>query len=1160
MTPLVETPTSNPIFHFVTALWGKSFTRLYLKLTVPTQLSAGNLPAMPRERSVYKIYTDSETMARLAGSRELLAVEKYVQVRFELIDDKLDLKSVPAHTAMNWCHNHAIAAGLNDGAHVIFLSPDAIWSDGSFERLVHWAEAGKKAVIHIAFRVAMRPFLHETWRLHPQDNDCSITLPPRELARLTLKHLHPFLRQNYFDSQDFSPLPSHVYWRAGENEILARGFHLHPLMVKPSAAVERSDVTIDFDYAVRACRDDEIHIVTDSDEILAIDITDSKRFANVVHRRTWTNFGRLLAFAAQFTNEHCRRLIAAKYRLHSRPLTTDWQRVERSADRVVGALERTFPLLPMVLLGIRAAAFQRRCLSGLNHMVAQGRNVIAHGRNHGRNMIFRGRHRGRSQLARAVRFLHRIVQGRPASETAAGQIASFKEHSPPMVPVHATSAPQGPLTTKTHAAHTPPELFRTRWQRRILAWNESRRLVQATVSYGLQSAKSRSRRLGVRVVRAAARRAHLEHLLPQSSTQTVQTIDVHNSSSKSSGKPRHTPGTRLRRVSPVKFGATPQSSRPGSALSTGSSMRVLGLSFDYHDASATLAVNGKIVAAADEERFSRRKHDPGFPQRAIEFCLERSGITSDQLDAVVFYEQPLLKFERILTAAVRSGAAGSDYLDRTLEHWSQHRKFDARAKIGEYLEIDPQRIHYVDHHQSHAAAAFYCSPFDSAAIVTLDGTGEFETCTVSVGRGTKIEKLYNVELPHSLGLLYSAFTAFLGFEVNEGEYKVMGMAGFGRPTLTETIRPLIQLLPDGRFEIVQDCFEFFCPGQLPYNKKLLDLLGPARTPESGFELGDRTQPPANEIQRESRYYADIAASLQACVEEAISHVVLHAVRRTGEANVCLAGGVALNSSANGKLQRQLEGRLYVHPAAGDSGGSLGAALHYSHHTRNVPRVEALTRVDLGRQYDRNEVLEAVREAQLESYEIFEEEEVLLQEVARRLARGEVVGWLQGHFEWGPRALGHRSILADPTSLDMQRVVNEKIKFRERFRPFAPAVLAERAEEFFEFRVPDSLSAPEHFMLAIGRVRSDKIAKIPAVTHVDGTARIQLVRRETNPRFYRLLQLFDSLTGVPVLLNTSFNLRGEPMVASPADALKTFSWSDMDAVVLNDVLVNKEYVL
>jgi len=574
-------------------------------------------------------------------------------------------------------------------------------------------------------------------------------------------------------------------------------------------------------------------------------------------------------------------------------------------------------------------------------------------------------------------------------------------------------------------------------------------------------------------------------------------------------------------------------------------VKILGLSFDYHDAAAALLVDGRIVAAAQEERFSRQKNDPGFPARAAAFCLAQAGLTGADLDAVAHYENPFVKFERVLEGALETGKKKA--FNRTLDNWCRLGKLDVRGRIVTELGVPRDRIHFGEHHRSHAAAAFFCSPFADATVVTIDGVGERETMTVSAARGTTLSKRYTLELPHSLGLFYSAMTAFLGFKVNSGEYKVMGMAGFGQPRLVDQIRELVRLTPEGALALDPKYFDFVFPeARVPFTDALTRLLGAPRVPESPFDLDD----PA------CRHYADIAASAQAVTEEAIFHMVETAVEKTGLPDVVLAGGVALNSLANGKLQNRLAGRLYVYPAAGDGGSALGAALDL-HHASGGARSRSLVDPFLGKAYGRAAIDEALEVGGVDRFTRYEDRDELLRVVAEHLAAGSVVGWFQGRFEWGPRALGHRSILADPTGPEMQALINEKIKFREPFRPFAPAVLSERAAEYFDVPEPYGLESPEHFMLTVADVHPDKRPKIPAVTHVDGSARVQRVSRDTNPLFADLITAFEKEKGVPMLVNTSFNLRGEPIVASPMDALKTFFYSDMDYVVLGGVVVGKE---
>lgn len=583
-------------------------------------------------------------------------------------------------------------------------------------------------------------------------------------------------------------------------------------------------------------------------------------------------------------------------------------------------------------------------------------------------------------------------------------------------------------------------------------------------------------------------------------------------------------------------------------------VKILGLSFDYHDSSAALVVDGEIIAAAQEERFSRIKHDAAFPSRSIQFCLNYGNINGHELDAVVHYENPFLKFSRVLKTISNIPTT----FEKILSHWLNKGKFEVSARIIAELGIRKDKIHFLNHHQSHAAAAYYCSPFNRATVITLDGAGEFETITISKGENCKLEKIYSAQLPNSLGLLYSAFTAFLGFKVNEGEYKVMGMSAFGQPSFYHDIKSLVKFDVNGDFSISQKYFDFFGSEKVPYTANIEEVFGKPRRLESEFDMGDINAEPLNELQKESRHYADIAASLQKVTEELILSIVGFAVKKTGIENVCLSGGVALNSLANGKTQQLVKGNLYVHPAAGDSGSALGAAL-CQHHMQTSRRIKPLSNSYLGEEYSDEDIMSALAKEKISFYRHFKSSDALFDFIAEKINNGSVVGWMQGRFEWGPRALGARSILANPSLKDMQSIVNQKIKFREPFRPFAPSVLEEKAKDYFNISLPKFHQSPEYFMLSVVDVRKDKKNIIPAVTHVDGTARIQLVRKSVNKRYYNLIESFEKLSGIPMLLNTSFNLKGEPMVASPMDALKTFYWCDMDFLVINNFVISKEAI-
>jgi carbamoyltransferase len=486
-----------------------------------------------------------------------------------------------------------------------------------------------------------------------------------------------------------------------------------------------------------------------------------------------------------------------------------------------------------------------------------------------------------------------------------------------------------------------------------------------------------------------------------------------------------------------------------------------------------------------------------------------------------------------------------------------------KSLIQKRLKVPSARILFSEHHLSHAASAFFCSPFEEAAILTIDGVGEWTTAAIGVGRGTDIELVKEIRFPHSLGLLYSAFTAFLGFEVNEGEYKVMGMAPFGTPRYVDKVMKLIRLDNDGGFELDMDYFSFCDSTEKTFNQKFVDLFGSPRdakshffTPSTGYPsyFGSR---PGNydELGRLNQHYADVAASIQAVTEDVMVRMAQEAYRQSGLKNLCMAGGVALNSVGNSKILAKAPfEQIYIQPAAGDGGGALGAALYGYHCVLGRPRGLVLNHAYWGEQHCSSKIESFLSESNI-PYECFDNEEDLIGRVVDALQSGKVVGWSQGRFEWGPRALGNRSILADPRRPEMKDIVNTKIKFREPYRPFAPSVLAERADEYFNLNGASG-QYPMRFMLYVMGVKPDKQHLLPAVTHVDGTSRLQTVHREVSPRYYKLIEQFGEATGVPVLLNTSFNLKGEPIVNTPREAFRTFSMSDMDILVLENCLVRK----
>jgi carbamoyltransferase len=592
-------------------------------------------------------------------------------------------------------------------------------------------------------------------------------------------------------------------------------------------------------------------------------------------------------------------------------------------------------------------------------------------------------------------------------------------------------------------------------------------------------------------------------------------------------------------------------------------MNILGISCYYHDAAAALLQDGQLIAAAEEERFTRIKHDFNFPNQAIEFCLESGGIKGENVDYAVFYEKPFRKFDRILMTVLQTYPQSYKVFRESMITWMIDKLW-VGSKIAEKLGIPRDRVLYCDHHLSHAASAFLCSPYQEAAILTVDGVGEWVTGTWGVGRGNQIEMRKQMLFPHSLGLLYSAFTAFLGFEVNEGEYKVMGMAPYGQPRYVEKVWKLIRQESDGSFSLDMDYFCFPHSTSRTFNGRFTQLFGEPRPPKmlfftaaSGFPtyFGD---PPANfnELCKLNQHYADIASSIQQVTEEVLLGMARNLQRETGLKRLCMAGGVALNSVANQRLMRETGfEELFIQPAAGDGGGALGAALWADNMLLGNPRRFRMDHAYWGKAYSPSEVRDFLDKNAI-PYQNIMDDDRLLDMVVERLQQGKVIGWFQGRFEWGPRALGNRSILADPRNPAMKDIVNTKIKFREPYRPFAPSVLAECAERFFD--LPNAIEHyPARYMLYVVPVRPSKQSLLPAITHVDGTGRLQTVFRDVSPRYSGLIERFGQATGVPAVLNTSFNLKGEPIVNTPANAFNTFTKSEMDTLVLGNFLVEKE---
>jgi carbamoyltransferase len=595
-------------------------------------------------------------------------------------------------------------------------------------------------------------------------------------------------------------------------------------------------------------------------------------------------------------------------------------------------------------------------------------------------------------------------------------------------------------------------------------------------------------------------------------------------------------------------------------------MYILGISAFYHDSAACLLKDGEIIAAAQEERFTRKKHDAGFPHYAIQYCLKEAGIDASQIDNVVFYEKPFVKFERLLETYIAFAPKGFISFSKALPIWIKDKLFQKLALIKELKStLDEnvnwrERLLFSEHHLSHAASAYYPSPFESAAVLTLDGVGEWTTTSLAIGKGRDLKVVKEIQFPHSLGLLYSAFTYYTGFKVNSGEYKVMGLAPYGEPRYADLIREkLITVANDGSFQLDMSYFNY-ATGLTMTNKKFDALFGgPPRTSET--ELTQREM--------------DLAASVQKVTEDIVIKLAKGIAKETGEKNLCLAGGVALNCVANGVLLREkVFEKIWIQPAAGDAGGALGAALStwYLHHNKDrfIPKErDAMKGAYLGPEFSNIEI-ETELKACGAVYKKCSEKE-LIDEVAAALADEKAVGWMQGRMEFGPRALGGRSIIADPRSSIMQKQLNLKVKYRESFRPFAPSILRENVNEWFEH---DSESP---YMLLVADVQKDKRramtpdelslfgidklnvprSSVPAITHVDYSARIQTVHADTNPRYHAVISKFKDLTGCPLVVNTSFNVRGEPIICTPTDAFKCFMGTEMDFLTVGNYVLYKE---
>jgi len=595
-------------------------------------------------------------------------------------------------------------------------------------------------------------------------------------------------------------------------------------------------------------------------------------------------------------------------------------------------------------------------------------------------------------------------------------------------------------------------------------------------------------------------------------------------------------------------------------------MYILGISAFYHDSAACILCNGEIVAAAQEERFTRKKHDSRFPHHAITYCLKEANITADQIDSVVFYEKPFVKFERLLETYLAFAPRGFKSFAMAMPVWIKDKLFQKSVLIKELKatldkDVDwSERLMFSEHHLSHAASAFYPSPFESAAVLTLDGVGEWTTTSLAVGEGNKLKVLKEIHFPHSLGLLYSAFTYYTGFKVNSGEYKVMGLAPYGEPRYSDLIyEKLISVANDGSFQLDMSYFDY-ATGLTMTNKKFHDLFGgPPRTSET--ELTQREM--------------DLAASIQKVTEDIVSRLAKSIAKETGERNLCLAGGVALNCVANGILLREnIFDNIWIQPAAGDAGGALGAALtiwylHYNKQRKISTQRDSMKGAYLGPRFNDSEIETELKTCGAVYKKLTEKE--IIEHVSTALADEKAIGWMQGRMEFGPRALGGRSIIADPRSPIMQKQLNLKVKYRESFRPFAPSVLREDVNDWFEHDTDSpymllvanvknnkrrSMTAEEDLLFGIDKLNVPR-SSIPAITHVDYSARIQTVHSDTNPRYHAVISKFKEKTGCPIVVNTSFNVRGEPIICSPVDAFKCFMGTDLDLLAVGNYLLIKE---
>ncbi len=591
---------------------------------------------------------------------------------------------------------------------------------------------------------------------------------------------------------------------------------------------------------------------------------------------------------------------------------------------------------------------------------------------------------------------------------------------------------------------------------------------------------------------------------------------------------------------------------------------ILGISAFYHDSAATIIIDGKIIAAAQEERFTRIKHDPSYPHNAIEFVLKYANLKLSEIDQIVFFEKPFLKFERLLETYVAFAPRGFKSFSKAMPIWLKEKLFQKKFLLNELKKHDQnfnneEKIYFSDHHLSHAASAFFPSPFEDAIVLTADGVGEWATTTVAVGSNNKLEIKKEIHFPHSLGLLYSAFTYYVGFKVNSGEYKLMGLAPYGKPIFMDNIYKLIDIKEDGTFRLDQSYFNY-ATGLTMTNEKFNKLFG--------------QKPRNSKSENLTQFHMDVAASIQKVTEEIMIKLAKSIQKEYKLKNLCLAGGVALNCVANGKiLKEKIFENIWIQPAAGDAGGSLGAALALWHieqnNPRNINKNDCMKGSYLGPDYNQKEIEEALRKVGA-NFNVLEEDDII-NRTAEDISNGNAVGWFQGRMEFGPRALGSRSILGDPRSPDMQKNLNLKVKYRESFRPFAPSILKEDLSDWFD------IYTDSPYMLMVANVNKDKCipmsekeekmfgldklnlkrSQIPAVTHVDYSARIQTVSKETNLKYFKLISKFKEITGCPIIINTSFNVRGEPIVNTPEDAFKCFMGTELDSLVIENCYLNKK---